>query len=146
MIQRSSSKRWSSEEDFMLLNEIKKRNLLSTRNNKLYLPVLEDKTNQLAIDINEKFGKDRSSAALAARFYDFKTKVGWPEALDNMIEGKEQEFDCQIIEDMNNNLSKVREKSDNGWIMIDVGKFQSLFMGRNSYDVNECLMLSRVDQ
>lgn len=130
----------------MLLNEIKKRNLLSTYNNKPHLPVLKAETEQLAIDITEKFGKERSSAALAARFYDFKTKLGWPEALDNMIEQQEREFDCQIIEDMNNNLRKVREESDNDWIMIDVGKFQSLFMGRNCYDVNECLMLSRVDQ
>ena len=133
-----TAKKWCNEEHREFLVQLKKRNLVRVYGGK---PALLEtaETEDLAQHLNNKFGRQRSAKALCSRFVKMRNNPGWPEAYDYWM-------DSERIDLMNENQEKARDTSDNGWIMIDVAKFQSLYTGRNSYDINECLMRARVDQ
>ena len=133
-----TAKKWCNEEHREFLVQLKKRNLIRMYGGK---PALLDtaETADLAQHLNSLFDRKRSAKALCSRFVKMRNSQGWPEAYENYMASER-------IDLMNENQTKARTDSDNGWIMIDVAKFQSLYSGRNSYDVNECLMRARVDQ
>ena len=137
-MERSSSKAWSREEHREFIQQLIERDIPVFYGGQ---PTLREgpKARELADHLNKKFGNGRTVVALKSRFTKLRKEHGWPDAYENMRA-------CEDIDRMNENQSKARTDSDNGWIMIDVGKFQSLYTGRNNYDVNECLMRARVDQ
>ena len=137
-MERSSSKAWSPEEHREFIKQLIKRDIPVFYGGK---PTLREgpKARELADHLNKKFGNGRTVVALKSRFTKLRKEQGWPDAYENMRA-------CEHLDEMVNNEQKVRNESDNGWIMIDVAKFLYLFKGQNSYDINEILMHSRVDQ
>ena len=137
-MEKSSAKKWTPNEHREFIQQLIDRDIPVFYRGQ---PTLRNnpQTRQLAMDLNKKFGNGRSFLALQSRFTQLRKEQGWPEAYENMLA-------CEDIDRMNDNQTQARTDSDNGWIMIDVAKFQSLYTGRNNYDVNECLMRARVDQ
>ena len=137
-MERSSSKAWSREEHREFIQQLIERDIPVFYGGQ---PTLREgpKARELADHLNKKFGNGRTVVALKSRFTKLRKERGWPDAYHDIVE-------TERIDQMNDNQTKARTDSDNGWIMIDVAKFQYLYSGRNNYDVNECLMRARVDQ
>lgn len=136
-MEKSSCKKWCEREHRQFIVELKKRNLPVMYGGK---PTLRNtpQTKQLAEDLNKMFNKGRSVLSLTSRFVDIRDEHGWPEAYDRTV-------DAEHIDEMNDNQTKARATSDNGWIMIDVAAFQHYYADP-SLDLNEALMKARVDQ
>jgi len=133
----SSSKTWSNEEDLMLLTEAKMRNLIKLYNKKPHIPAYDSGTKKLVEDINKEHGKNRSAAAISARFYDFREKYGWPDALeivrnDVYIDGVHAEH------------KEVVDKSEDGLMLINVNAFHH-YVGSPEHTYNSALLAARVD-
>jgi len=136
-ITKSSAKRWADEETFMMLKAVQDRDLLEVYGGKLHLPEKSKGTAKLTQDLNDKFGKDRSVAAVSARFYEFQKQFGWPECID-LVGG------AIAIESYQKEHDDVKEQSDDGLMLIDVNAFHHHVMHGN-HDYNSALLASRVD-
>lgn len=136
-ITKSSAKRWSDEETLMMLKAVKDRDLLEVYAGKLHLPEKSKGTAKLTQDLNDKFGKDRSIAAVSARFYEFQKQFGWPQAL-HIVEGS------LAIDRWQKEHDDVKEQSDDGLMLIDVNAFHH-YVVSPEHDYNSALLASRVD-
>tara|TARA_Y100000385_G_scaffold275040_1_gene318911 strand:+ start:750 stop:1160 length:411 start_codon:yes stop_codon:yes gene_type:complete len=133
----SSSKTWSNEEEFMLLREAKKRNLIKLYNKNPILSVHDKGVIQLAKDINAEHDKKRNANAIAQRFYELRKTYGWPEAL-------EMYYDMQATEGYIKEHEDIVNASDDGLMLINVHAFHHYVLS-HKHNYNSALLAARVD-